>query len=105
MNDDDIVLDKIRQQGLLNWELGKEYENKHKIELIKNGEVRLAYNFCVEWRTINWWREDGWNDIIKQRLIESGYVIFADDPECINVLIDWNGPAIEPPKIILSKRG
>lgn len=96
--DEEKVLKEIRQKGIDNWNDGKVYEKEKKRELvIENGKIIDGFTLSIEWRSINWWRADGWSNSIKNKLIASGYTIIADHPEDLNILIEWKG--VSPPPV------
>lgn len=68
------IVGGVRRTAVENWKKGIELEK--------------------EWRTVNWWREDGWNDEAKTVLLQMGYrLVFADSDsiEYNNVLLEWGG--------------
>ena len=64
------IVDNIRKVAIKNWIAGKEIN--------------------LEWRRVNWYREDGWNSDIKNILEKMGYEVIDND-DCLNVLIEWKG--------------
>jgi hypothetical protein len=91
------VVAQIIQQGIDNWKLGKDTENEVRLKLLAEGQFSKASTLKHEWKHVNWFREDGWNDDIKRELISLGFKILSDRPDDLNVLIEC------PPKKIISK--
>jgi hypothetical protein len=106
-----INIGLVIEQARSNWDQGKALEAIKKKELLLKGNFKEAAGLNIEWRTVSWYpckelrsvetgTRSGEYDMPRPilskaettALINAGFNIIADYPDCINILMTWIKP-------------